>query len=121
MQCEGVILATDSPTLNVGLLQLAIEVSPSRAPIKMDQVSTLAYKVMNGVPIEEDFRAISEADQVVFQDKNRFSPPFTNQRVSKYEQYVRHAGYVPIRIGDNVSVYSMHCRPQSASLRDLSP
>ena len=64
---------------------------------------------MSGVPIEEDFRAISESDQVVFQDRDAMGPPFTNQRASEYERYIRQSGYVPIRVGDDVSVYSMRC------------
>jgi hypothetical protein len=108
---ERILLATDSPTLNHDLVELAIAVSGSGATVKAGQVTTLAYKAMTGVPIEEDFHAIREADHVVFQDSDKLSPPFTNQRVSEYERYVRQVGYVPIRVGDDVTVYSMHCRP----------
>jgi hypothetical protein len=106
---KSIVLATDSPTLNHDLIELALEVPASGTPVRVGQVSTLAYGAMTGVPIEEDFRAISEADQVVFQDNDKLSPTFTNQRVSEYEQYVRQGGYVPIRVGDDVSVWS-RCR-----------
>jgi len=108
---ENVILATDSPTLNEGLMQLAIEVSPSRPSVQVSQVSSLAGQAMAGVPIEEDFHEINEADQVIFQDKEALSPPWTNERVSEYEQHIRHDRYLPIRVGNDLSVYSMRCRP----------
>jgi hypothetical protein len=103
---KRIMLATDSPTLNQNLMDLAIQVSALGASVK---VGTLAYQAMSGVPIEEDFRTISEANQVVFQDRDALSPLFTNQRASEYERYVRQGGYVPIRVGDDVSVYSMRC------------
>lgn len=106
---KRVVLATDSPTLSISLMALAIEVSPEPS-VKTRQVSTLAYQAMNGVPIEEDFHAITEADQVVFQDRNALDPPFTNQRVAEYERYIRQSGYVPMKFGDDLSVYSLRCR-----------
>lgn len=104
---KRVVLATDSPTLNQNLMDLAAEVSPTGASV---EIGTLAYRAISGVPVEEDFRAISESDQVVFQDKDALSPPFTNQRASEYERYIRQVGYVPIRVGNDLSVYSMRCR-----------
>jgi hypothetical protein len=103
---RSILLATDSPTLNVFLLDLALEFSPSGA-----STGTLAYRAMNGAPIEQDFRALSESDMVVFQDARRINPRFTNQRVSEYERYIRQGGSVSIRVGDDVSVYSGRCRP----------
>ena len=87
-------------------MSLAVEFSASGA-----SADTLAYHAMFGVPIEEDFRAMSESDQVVFQDRDALSPPFTNQRASEYERYIRQVGYVPVRVGDDLSIYSMRCRP----------
>jgi hypothetical protein len=105
---KRILLATDSPTLSQDLMNLAIAVSASGAWVEVD---TLAYKAMSGAPIEEDFRAMHESDEVVFQDKDALSPPFTNQRASEYERYIRQqGGYVPIRVGDDVSIYPMHCR-----------
>jgi hypothetical protein len=101
---KRIMLATDSPTLNRSLMNLAIAVSALGASVEVD---TLAYKAMSGAPIEEDFRAIRESDEVVFQDKDALSPPFTkNQRVLEYERYTRQqAGFDPIRVGGDVSVY----------------
>jgi hypothetical protein len=104
-------LATDSPTLNQALMGVAVEISASSVPTKSVRVDTLAYQAMSGVPIEEDFQAISEADQVVFQARDKLRPRFTNQRVSEYEHYIRKGGYVPIEVGDDLTVYSLHCRP----------
>ena len=101
-----IVLATDSPTLNGNLMNLAIEVSALGASPEVD---TLADHDMSIMPVEADFRAMSKSDEVVFQDKAALSPPFTNQRVPEYEQYIRQGGYVPIRVGDDVSVYSMRC------------
>jgi hypothetical protein len=103
---KHIVLATDSPTLNRALTNLAREVSPSVAPLKVD---TLAYQAMDGVPIEQDFHLIGEADQVVFQDKEKLYPPFTNQRVSEYERHIRQGGYLPVRIMDDLTVYPMRC------------
>lgn len=110
VECNAkrVMLATDSPTLNKNLMDLAAEVSSSRAAVV---VETLAYQAMSGAQIESDFRALRDSDQVVFQDKDALSPPFTNQRDSEYERYVRQLGYVPVRIGDDLTIYSKCCRP----------
>jgi len=105
---QRIMLATDSPTLNQNLMNLAIEVSVSGTSVN---VGTLAYQAMSGVPIEAAFRAISKSDQVVFQDSEALSPAFTNQRATEYEQYIRQGGHVPIRVGDDLTLYSMRCRP----------
>jgi len=109
-RCHGrrILLATDSPTLNKNLMDLAIEVWATEASLEVD---TLAYQAMSGVPIEDDFHAIGESDLVVFQDRDALSPSFTNQRVSEYERYIHQGGYVPMRVGDDVSLYLMDCRP----------
>jgi hypothetical protein len=106
---KRVVLATDSPTLNAALMNLALEVSPSAGLVK---VESLAGQASSGVPIERDFHVIDEGDQVVvFQDKEHLFPPFTNQRVAEYERHVRQAGYLPLRLMDDLSVYPMGCRP----------
>lgn len=107
-QCnaERIMLATDSPTLNAALMILAAEVSSPRFSPKID---SLAYQVVNNVPINDDFRAMNQYDQVVFQDRDELSPPFTNQRVSDYERYLRLRGYALARVGKDVSVYSTVC------------
>jgi hypothetical protein len=107
-KAQRIVLATDSPTLNWHLVQTAIELSPSVTPV---DVEGLADYAVSGVPIEQDFREIDQADQVVLQDKEKLWPPFTNQRVWEYEQHIRQGGYVPVRIMDDLSVYSKRCRP----------
>jgi hypothetical protein len=106
---KRVVLATDSPTLSISLMTLAIEISTD-STVKALQVSTLANQVMLGVPIQKDFREINEADQVVFQDRDALDPPFTNLRVSEYEQEVRQSGYLPAKVGD-LTIYSRRCKP----------
>ena len=108
---KRVLLATDSPTLNQDLMHLALAVSPSAAPV---EVETMAYRALSGTLIEEDFRVMRESDQVIFQDKYALNPAFTNQRAVEYELYaLQKEGGVPIRVGDDVSVYPMHsCAPQ---------
>lgn len=107
-KAKHIALATDSPTLNQSLMELASEVSTSGV---LPRVSTLAYNAMLGSPIGYDFRWISVQDQVIFQDKGALFPAFTNQRAQDYERAIRQAGYVPVRAGDDVSVYSLHCSP----------
>jgi hypothetical protein len=88
---------------------LAIAVSSPRSEIAMD---TLADSAMDGVPIEKDFVAIKESDQVIFQDKEARSPEFKNQRALEYEQYVKQQGAtVPVRVWNDISVYPIHCLP----------
>lgn len=108
LRCNAkrILLATDSPTANWFLMELAMKFSASKATI-----DDLAYQAMNGKPIVEDFRQISESDLVVFQDREALSPAFSNQRVQEYERYVRQGGFIPIRAGDDVSVYSRGCKP----------
>ena len=105
---KRIVLATDSPTLNGNLMALALEFSPSGTSVT---VSTLAYQAMSRAPIEDDFRTMNESDEVVFQDGDALSPPFTNLRASEYERYVRQGGSVPVRVWEDISVYSMSCRP----------
>jgi hypothetical protein len=103
---KHILLATDSPTVNWFLMDLAMKFSASKASI-----DSVAYQAMNGKPIAEDFRQISESDLVVFQDHEALSPAFSNQRVPEYERYIQQGGSVPIRIGNDISVYSAGCRP----------
>jgi len=104
---KRILLATDSPTLNNSLMLIAMEFSPSGVLTS----DTLALEAAAGVPIEHDFLVMSESDQVVFQDGYALSPPYTNQRVLKYEQYIQWLGFTPIRVGDDLKVYSIFCRP----------
>lgn len=103
-----ILLATDTSTFNKNLMDLDLSVSASVTPV---EVTTLSYQDVSGVPIEADFREISESDLVVFQDRDASSPLFTNQRASEYERYVRQLGYVPVRVGDDLSIYSKCCGP----------
>ncbi len=108
---KRILLLSESPTLNKVLMELALQVSGKGALIKAGLVSTLATQDRFRVPIEEDFHAIAEADEVVLQDRDKLSPAYLNRRVSEYERYIRQGGYVPVRAWDDVSVYSMRCRP----------
>jgi hypothetical protein len=97
-------LATDSPTLNGDLMMLARKFSASEVSIS----NTFAYQAMNSVPIEEDFRFMNKIfGLVVFQDRNALAPPFTNQRLSEYEQYVRRVGFGPIKVGADTTAFLM--------------
>jgi hypothetical protein len=110
---KSILLATDSPTLNRDLMQLAMKVASSSVNVNDMEVATLAYQVMSGTPIEKDLEEITKADEVIFQDSAALSPPFTNRRVPDYERYVQESGHVPIRLGNDLSVYSLHCAPRS--------
>ena len=88
------------------------------------------------LPAETGFDRLLEADQVFFQNINallqnidsssdkvllrqgsifyefrRADLLHPNQRVAEYERYLRQSGYVPVRVDDDVNVYSMQCRP----------
>jgi hypothetical protein len=107
VQCykAHIILATESPTLNINLLVLAITISPSSDTVTAGTLST-----WSPMPIDEDFRTIRESDQVVFQDRDALKPWWANLRVSEYERYVRQNGYVPIKVASDVTVYLIRCR-----------
>ena len=105
---QRILLATDSPTLNLNQMKLAIAASTSQPSLEAD---TLAYRALANLPLAEDFSTILESDEVVFQDKDVLSPPYTNQRVSEYEQYTRQLSRSgPIHVGEDVSVYPLRCR-----------
>lgn len=107
-RAKRVLLATDSSTLNDVLMKVAVAVSPSRLSVETD---SLAWRAALGWPIEDDFRAIRESDLIVFQNNEDLDSPFTNQRVSQYEQYTReHFGSVPIKAADDIRIYCTGCR-----------
>jgi hypothetical protein len=101
------MLATDSPTYNKNLMDLATEF---RVNGESFDINTVAYQAMSGVPIQEDLRALRESELVVFQDRDELNPSFTNQRVEEYERYVRQAGFLPARVGADLTAYSKNCR-----------
>lgn len=103
-----ILMATDSPTFNKNLMDLATEFSTAGSPA---DTGTLSYRAVFDFPIEEDFETISESDEVVFQEEGERSPLFTNQRDSDYERYLQQHGFTPIRVGSDLIVYSARCRP----------
>jgi hypothetical protein len=105
---QHMLLATDSPTLNMNLIDLATEFGVMGNSVK---VGSLAYNAIIGVPIDEDFHEIDDACEVVIQEKDHRTPFFTNQRASAYERYVRDHGYDPVKVGDDLTVYSLHRKP----------
>ena len=102
---KSIVLATDSPTLNLSLLRLTSEFSSSGISI-----GTLAYQAIAGIPIEDDLRTMSETDVAIFQDPRQTNPKFTNQRVPQYEAYAQRMGAGPARIGEDIYVYRMRIR-----------
>jgi hypothetical protein len=126
VQCNAkhIILATNSPTLNDSLIELAIAVSSNHSI----EVGDLPAADMHTLPAEKGFDRLREIDQIVFQNMDAFSDgvsvrmgsifrqftwaflrPF-NQRVAEYERYLRQSGYVPVRVDEDVNVYSIQCR-----------
>ena len=139
-QCNAkhIILATDSPTLNGSLMWLALTVSSSHlievgGLPQADEPKILGIPLYSNdtLPAEKGFDRLLESDQVVFQNinalffqntrgvpptffsKEAIDAPFSNRvsRVAEYERYLRQSGYVPVRVDDDVNVYSMQCRP----------
>lgn len=104
---KRILLATDSPTLNQALMELAIIFS---APGKGIRAGTLSWHGLYHVPIQMDYDAMSAADEVVFQNADALYPAFTNVRVSDYEHYLQKGGFVPAKCGADLRIYSIHCR-----------
>lgn len=102
-KAKHILMATDSPTLNENLMRVSIAVSPSWSVISTEN---LAWRAAYGATMEDDFSSIRAADLVVFQKREELYPPFTNTRVSEYEQYTRnHSINGPIQAMEDVSVY----------------
>jgi hypothetical protein len=84
---------------------------------------------------EKGFYRLRESDQVVFQNINALLQTINpssdrvsvkmgsifyelpglvlrrlNQRAAEYEQYLRQSGYVPVKVDDDINVYSIQCR-----------
>jgi hypothetical protein len=101
---KHVLLATDSSTLNLPLLRVAVELS-ARPSI---ETGSLGWAAISGTPIEDDFRTIRESDLIVFQDKAGLDVPFTNSRVPDYEQYTQqHSSDSQMKVVDDISIYSV--------------
>ena len=138
-QCNAkhIILATNSPTLNVSLMALAVAVSSNHS-IEVGGLPTAdVHKILGIVsandrdplPAEKGFDRLRGSDQVVFQNMDGFSDGVSlrmgsifyevtwadlrqlNQRVAEYERYLRQSGYVPVRVDNDLNVYSIQCRP----------
>ena len=104
IDAKHVLLATDSSTLNLPLLKVAVELSawPSI------ETQSLGWRAISGVPIEDDFRTIRESDLIVFQHNGGLDVPFTNSRVPDYEQYTRqHSSNSQVKVVDDISIYSI--------------
>ncbi len=100
---KHVLLATDSSTLNLELLKIAVELS-ARPSI---ETSDLSWRAVLGTPIEDDLRTIRESDLTVFQDKGGLDSPFTNLRVPAYEQYIQqHSSDSQMKVVDDINIYS---------------
>jgi len=106
---KRVLLATDSSSLNDSLMKVAMAVSPSQPHV---ETGTLAWRAALGIPIESDFRDLRESDLIVFQSKEALDAPFTNQRVSEYEQYARQlSSDAPTKVADDIRIYSVDHLP----------
>jgi hypothetical protein len=88
----------------------------------------IATAANDTLPAEEGADRLRESDQVVFQDMDtaftdgallRTGSIFyeftgerlrrVNPRVAEYERYLRQSGYVPVRVDNDVNVYSIQC------------
>jgi len=123
-QCNAkhIILATGSPTLNGALIGLALAVSSNHligvgGLPQADEPKILGVPLYSNdtLPAEKGFDRLLESDQVVFQNINGLiidgSSELRTQRVAEYERYLRQSGYLPVRVDDDVNVYSIQCRP----------
>ena len=98
-----VLIATDSPTLNATLLGVARQVSATPDWGRIDQLA----RISGTATMDQESLQIRNSDLVVFQDKDKLFPPFTNLHVAEYERYVLGAGYASKRIGNDVTVYAV--------------
>ena len=77
-------------------------VSPSRLRV---ETANLVWRAASDSPLENDFRDISKADLIVFQNNEALDSPRTNQRLSEYEQYTRqHFGDAPTKLVNGLGI-----------------
>jgi len=98
------VLATDSPTLNGALFELA-RLFRSELPGQRPEVRNLAYSHIEGRAQEKDFADLDQADLVVFQDQPALLPQFSNVRVEIYRKHVLAQGFQPSRWGNDLTLY----------------
>ncbi len=124
-QCNAkhIIIATDGPTLNGNLMGLALAVSSNHlievgGLPQADEPKVLGVPLWSNdtLPAQKGFDRLREFDQVVFQNMDAFSHGVSlrlrqfNQLVAEYERYLQQSGYVPVKVDDDVNVYSIQCR-----------
>lgn len=103
---KRVLLATNSPSLNGQLMMVAKQFSTSGPQI---EINWMAWNIVSGTSIQDDFHEIREFDLVVFQ--NNVGNNFTNRRVSEWEQYVRqNFADLPIKQIGDVRIYCTKCK-----------
>jgi hypothetical protein len=104
---QAIVLATNSPTLNGRLLDIAVEMSGSSAL----NVNVLVGGGFFESPIEQDYRVITDSDLVVFQDDRNLSPPFSNLRVPAYRSFIsKQMQFRPLPVDQDVLMFSKRCQ-----------
>ena len=101
LRAGRVLLASDSPSLNLALFEAYVGYSYAAPPFQVDSLACTF-----GPPIEDDFRKIDQSDVLVIQNKERLNPPWTNTRVPQFEEYVQALGG-RTTVVNGVSLYSI--------------
>lgn len=99
LRAQRVLLATDSPNLNLALLVATSEAGYPRSPFVLDSLACTFQPLW-----EEDLRKMGEFDLLVVQDAKFLNPPWTNQRAKLYEECARRGGE-PVWASEEIRVY----------------
>lgn len=106
---KEILIATDSPTLNLLLLQVAAQISTD-SPSPGVSLNALTWSPVRGTPLQKDYAVLEASDMVVFQDDGALSPPFTNLRVPSYRNYIsQQSQFSSNRVLDDVTVFRKYC------------
>lgn len=89
-----VIVATDSPEVNIESLLLAKHIGGKA--LSSLTIYTLAYDFMHNKPLTVSYDLISKSDAVIFQEPIPTVPDFTNKYAKEYLAYTMSLGFVPL-------------------------
>ena len=89
-----VVVATDSPEVNIESLLLAKHIGGKA--FSSLTIYTLAYDFMHNKPLTVSYDLISKSDVVIFQKPIPTVPDFTNKYAKEYLAYTMSLGFVPL-------------------------
>jgi hypothetical protein len=106
------VLATDSPTLNVESLVLALELAPEKK--REVGIDLVVYDEADGHDLRFSQRKIGLADYMILQsDSSRLWPDWTNRHVEAFREIARERGELVPELGSpDFEVFALNARAE---------